>query len=66
MVRHTTKGITCPSHPAARLLVLSTRRVEIGIVGRYRACAVKGCTFRVFTEERVRPASGCRKAKSKL
>lgn len=60
------KGITCPRHPDAKLRVLSTRRVDTGVVERYRRCSVKGCTFRIFTEERIRPAAGCRKANSPL
>jgi hypothetical protein len=53
-------GISCPRHPDARLHVTYTRKIDIGVVLRYRACSVKGCKFRVPTEERVRPKGGCR------
>jgi transcriptional regulator NrdR family protein len=66
MVRPATKGICCPKHPTARLRVLITRRKDTGIVERYRTCTVPKCTYRVTTEERVRPAGGCRKDKSAL
>lgn len=55
------KGICCPKHPTARLRVEKIRRVACGVVRRYRVCTVDDCPYRVTTEERIKPASGCRK-----
>lgn len=54
MARVIVKGITCPRHPDERLRVLVVRKPEPGVVVRYRTCPVKGCTYRVPTEERIR------------
>ena len=51
-------GIHCPTHPTARLCVVTVRKVAVGIVVRYRMCKVEGCGYKVPTEERIRPTCG--------
>jgi hypothetical protein len=58
------KGICCPDHPGAKLYVAKVTRVSIGVVLRFRRCGIRGCPYRVTTQETVRPYGGRRFNKS--
>jgi hypothetical protein len=54
------RGIRCPDHPGARLLVTTTRTPLVGLVVRYKRCAA--CGRRFVTEERPAPNRNCTRA----